>query len=251
MDTFILTDAMLFLSTLSLRRATIVDNIIFVPWEFLSTLSLRRATPGKIRIFNDIFYFYPRSPCGERPIVDNIIFVPWEFLSTLSLRRATTWTRGSRITYVISIHALLAESDHQAWSGNQKPADFYPRSPCGERPRQVKQTYRAKLYFYPRSPCGERLVILRKKSTPSQFLSTLSLRRATVSQIVAIDKWGNFYPRSPCGERRPLIFNVQPRKTISIHALLAESDADRDVDWVRVYVFLSTLSLRRATLTMG
>ena len=56
-----------------------------------------------------------------------------KFLSTLSLRRATptsgilgfyplisihallaesdTWTRGSRITYVISIHALLAESD--------------------------------------------------------------------------------------------------------------------------------------------
>ena len=33
------------------------------------------------------------------------------FLSTLSLRRATTWARGSRVTYVISIHALLAESD--------------------------------------------------------------------------------------------------------------------------------------------
>ena len=34
-----------------------------------------------------------------------------KFLSTLSLRRATTWARGSRVTYVISIHALLAESD--------------------------------------------------------------------------------------------------------------------------------------------
>ena len=38
--------------------------------------------------------------------------IPISFLSTLSLRRATTWARGSRVTYVISIHALLAESDH-------------------------------------------------------------------------------------------------------------------------------------------
>ena len=36
------------------------------------------------------------------------------FLSTLSLRRATTWHSGSRMTYVISIHALLAESDSKS-----------------------------------------------------------------------------------------------------------------------------------------
>lgn len=34
--------------------------------------------------------------------------------SMLSLRRATTWARGSRVTYVISIHALLAESDSKS-----------------------------------------------------------------------------------------------------------------------------------------
>ena len=36
-------------------------------------------------------YFYPRSPCGERPPVRDII--QWEgiFLSTLSLRRATVF----------------------------------------------------------------------------------------------------------------------------------------------------------------
>ena len=34
----------------------------------------------------------------------------------------------------ISIHALLAESDIScAWSAS-KLGDFYPRSPCGERP---------------------------------------------------------------------------------------------------------------------
>ena len=33
----------------------------------------------------------------------------------------------------ISIHALLAESDRPAPRGRRGHADFYPRSPCGER----------------------------------------------------------------------------------------------------------------------
>ena len=34
---------------------------------------------------------------------------------------------------VISIHALLAESDLEAFEGTNLTANFYPRSPCGER----------------------------------------------------------------------------------------------------------------------
>ena len=34
----------------------------------------------------------------------------------------------------ISIHALLAESDANNQPGQRKQHDFYPRSPCGERP---------------------------------------------------------------------------------------------------------------------
>ena len=56
-----------------------------------------------------------------------------KFLSTLSLRRATTWARGSRVTYVISIHALLAESDKMEKRKLKTSHYFYPRSPCGER----------------------------------------------------------------------------------------------------------------------
>ena len=149
----------LFLSTLSLRRATVMDNIIFMPREFLSTLSLRRATTALAVLLMCNLYFYPRSPCGERlpqyhildatsgisihallaesDVVDTLILAnamlflstlslrratPTTrrhdknniFLSTLSLRRATTWARGSRVTYVISIHALLAESDSKS-----------------------------------------------------------------------------------------------------------------------------------------
>ena len=55
--------------------------------------------------------FYPRSPCGERRsgrLNSSAIRI---FLSTLSLRRATETYVIMEATKVISIHALLAESD--------------------------------------------------------------------------------------------------------------------------------------------
>ena len=127
---------LVFLSTLSLRRATSCGNSETQSDPvFLSTLSLRRATgnsssmwcsveisihallaesdrrPG---LFFQVFsYFYPRSPCGERPLggrapqppqdfyprspcgerpwcISRSTPVQAAFLSTLSLRRATT-----------------------------------------------------------------------------------------------------------------------------------------------------------------
>ena len=101
----------------------------------------------------------------------------------------------------ISIHALLAESDRCNQTIVRKTNDFYPRSPCGERrPRATVHTWR------------------------KVFLSTLSLRRATrVSQRNKF-RHSHFYPRSPCGERRVHYDNYNLHCTISIHALLAESD---------------------------
>ena len=103
------------------------------------------------------------------------------------------------------------------------------------------------MHFYPRSPCGE--------------------RPETVT-ITTVDH--NFYPRSPCGERHHYGWSWYDDFTISIHALLAESDpeapvlealskdisihallAESDVSLARYHavgvLFLSTLSLRRAT----
>ena len=37
----------------------------------------------------------------------------------------------------------------------------------------------------------------------------------------------HFYPRSPCGERRDVIAEMTEAQSISIHALLAESDQCR------------------------
>ena len=146
-----------FLSTLSLRRATSSPNtdiiildisihallaesdLIFTARHpairvFLSTLSLRRATKAATMSALTILYFYPRSPCGERH-----------------------WAKALfRYLGIISIHALLAESDGTL-------------------------TWRTglHLYFYPRSPCGERLGGAREEFKEKIFLSTLSLRRAT------------------------------------------------------------------------
>ena len=101
------------------------------------------------------------------------------------------------------------------------------------------------------------------------FLSTLSLRRATLKALYMILSLKNFYPRSPCGERQgDVVYNWLPY-AISIHALLAESDkyhpsvipaqanfyprspcGERQSALRRcssVLLFLSTLSLRRAT----
>ena len=106
-------DGMLFLSTLSLRRATSAaargstsfsisihallaesDGQTFACWYikeiFLSTLSLRRATPWTRLPKTGICDFYPRSPCGERQDQNCASSSGPLFLSTLSLRRATT-----------------------------------------------------------------------------------------------------------------------------------------------------------------
>ncbi len=127
------------------------------------------------------FNFYPRSPCGERQIQN----------------------AGASLNILISIHALLAESDVS--------------------PIDVPQYH-----------------IL--------FLSTLSLRRATVVSVQIGGDVRHFYPRSPCGERPPPYNLMIHHAKISIHALLAESDMLSMAVILILRVFLSTLSLRRATV---
>ena len=78
--------------------------------------------------------------------------------------------------------------------------------------------------FYPRSPCGER-------------------RRVVFFFLM----YHYFYPRSPCGERHLDAWKPLNVCGISIHALLAESDTRTKMNTVVAPIFLSTLSLRRAT----
>ena len=124
-----------------------------------------------------------------------------KFLSTLSLRRATTdyWTPVFTLQFLSTLslrRATVRKCSH--WHPDH---DFYPRSPCGERPHALSVT-----------------------GSESQFLSTLSLRRATNSSMNLVTGTTNFYPRSPCGERLSKNAAIGKPTLISIHALLAESD---------------------------
>ena len=219
------TSSLLFLSTLSLRRATarknskcrcqpisihalLAESDRFYPLKtiviltFLSTLSLRRATWLLCCMIHPHFYFYPRSPCGER--------LPYIYILVN--------------TFLISIHALLAESDNTRGCKKMELNNFYPRSPCGERPREttsIKPIFGISIHALLAESDGGFGV----GSWPRViFLSTLSLRRATPLRQLQSALRGDFYPRSPCGERPSKSRQTLCCIPISIHALLAESD---------------------------
>ena len=168
------------------------------------------------------------------------------FLSTLSLRRATySRTKGGKVK-IISIHALLAESDATRRSLPRVWRNFYPRSPCGERRSCRCGKDQLKLFLSTLS-LRRATNCLSWTNQPLKFLSTLSLRRAT-DTIVDQDKAISISIHALLAESDRV--ERQQRglhNRISIHALLAESDAVKCFKLRRLNVFLSTLSLRRAT----
>ena len=148
-----------------------------------------------------------------------------QFLSTLSLRRATSTTYREIFDSILFLSTLsLRRATAICMMLRLRLSDFYPRSPCGERRIPDGQNAAGTPYFYPRSPCGERQSSGQTLDLMAGFLSTLSLRRATMRHRL-IELWKlNFYPRSPCGERQAGTHAQWPTQQISIHALLAESD---------------------------
>ena len=173
-------------------------------------------------------YFYPRSPCGER-----------RGLPAIKCPKTT-----------ISIHALLAESDITI-DGHTLPITSF-----------LSTLSLRRATFEPGHHIGGRIISIHALLAESDgcytlhcsrrriFLSTLSLRRAT--PVVAVSSLTvYFYPRSPCGERQKLILQFLSLLRISIHALLAESDSIDNSEISDNLTFLSTLSLRRATLDFG
>ena len=145
------------------------------------------------------------------------------FLSTLSLRRATTWARGSRVTYIVSIHALLAESDFRKSCKGISYFMFLSTLSLRRATTDGLFFLRRRNRFYPPSPCGQRPMIPSLGVIPISFLSTPSLRRATLSGVLCglIIKF-----LSTLSLRRATVIRraVRSYYQVSIHALLAESD---------------------------
>ena len=125
---------------------------------------------------------------------------------------------------MISIHALLAESDEIVLNVSPSLVNFYPRSPCGERlAGDALADLRKWISIHALLAESDAHRPAKARAT-ARFLSTLSLRRATVLRKVPILGIKYFYPRSPCGERPASQTNLPGKISISIHALLAESD---------------------------
>ncbi len=130
-------------------------------------------------------YFNPRSPCGERPEKPCVIVIQDDFNPRSPCGERLTGPQGLLFAHphfnprspcgerrgligkateltLISIHALLAESDLLHSHGDGIKLDFNPRSPCGERP-----------------------MVFRCSMGRASFQSTLSLRRATMELCLA------------------------------------------------------------------
>ena len=125
-------------------------------------------------------HFYPRSPCGERPPAGKVR--PWASHISIHALLAESdglLTHNGHPQY-ISIHALLAESDNRGWCNTMAARRISIHALLAESDRHWQMGH----------------------SLTRQFLSTLSLRRATFAALYDILK---LFP-------------------ISIHALLAESD---------------------------
>ena len=189
--------------------------------------------------------FYPRSPCGERPKSAKATAFPLSFLSTLSLRRATVKISKNfmhRKDFYPRSPCGERLFSRGVCRNNQH---FYPRSPCGER-RWSRIFLHPKSYFYPRSPCGERPAQKCYHGSPAADFyprSPCGERPSILHKILA--DW-DFYPRSPCGERHerngllPVGHYFYPRSPCGERPVVSCTSC-------LPLVFLSTLSLRRAT----
>ena len=214
-----------FLSTLSLRRATcrlglglvcrpISIHALLAESDqkgqannkdshlFLSTLSLRRATQLPTPEPPRVIHFYPRSPCGERLCCRRCNGQSISDFYPRSPCGERPWAVFLSCNYpLISIHALLAESDTVMNNIIFMPREFLSTLSLRRATWVWMGGLNCNGYFYPRSPCGERPIIQKITVLTVAFLSTLSLRRATSAPRITPAASRNFYPRSPCGER--------------------------------------------------
>ena len=168
--------------------------------KFLSTLSLRRATSASDITCAFGKDFYPRSPCGERQDNGACATDPKGISIHALLAESDHTPRSASPWQVISIHALLAESDEQ-WHHDDLRCDISIHALLAESDDMSSA--------YPAVQC------------------------ISIHALLA---------ESDRTRHRQNVWSI-----ISIHALLAESDKAMYTIWVCMSRFLSTLSLRRAT----
>ena len=238
-----------FLSTLSLRRATFRYTVSFSAGRISIHALLAESDCPLFFSCWLLAYFYPRSPCGERPVSVGLLMFNLYFYP-----RSPCGERRFRTTF--HLHCFI---------------NFYPRSPCGERLCVRCFGRFGPADFYPRSPCGERRVtvlgiqhrvgisihalLAESDSVCSSSVctsSTISIHALLAESdhdwppVRDIIQWISIH--ALLAESDNINSSVNTADQISIHALLAESDFTTTITIYIVSRFLSTLSLRRATV---
>ena len=258
-----------FLSTLSLRRATPKNTPPHTPKAAISihallaesdaapqqengqaaTISihalLAESDPAGAGCPAQIQHFYPRSPCGERLGTLRTVSVRKIFLSTLSLRRATHYDNYNLHCVEISIHALLAESDCVSWTAPSLLLRFLStlslrRATTPDIPKEQKQNISIHALL------AESDVKLFRQNYDC-FISIHALLAESDKIIPGAQRQPPISIHALLAESDTSLVVIGTNCIISIHALLAESDVINNVINGINKIFLSTLSLRRAT----
>ena len=147
----------------------------------------------------------------------------------------------------ISIHALLAESDGKLTSASGLAVVFLSTLSLRRATPRRRRCTAFRTYFYPRSPCGERLC----GACGSGANRGISIHALLAESDRIVCQWTPhraisihaLLAESDISRGR----GRGHRQGISIHALLAESDNRKSPHNAGGGLFLSTLSLRRAT----
>ena len=263
--------AMQFQSTLPARGAT--EHDLSVPClrrQFQSTLPARGATPrlsarhdlpgfqstlpargatlvGKEELYHRL-NFNPRSPHGERqpPAATSRRRTEISIHAPRTGSDGCPWTRHFRQR--ISIHAPRTGSDVISRSFlSVLQVDFNPRSPHGERQKNLSKGHCVMRHFNPRSPHGERRKPVEQEFLNLLFQSTLPARGATGCGGKSRGDHRDFNPRSPHGERRRTASQSRQPPAISIHAPRTGSDSRAASRRQSRQQFQSTLPARGAT----
>ena len=196
--------------------------------------------------FRSVKNFYPRPPRGGRPPAVARGY-PSAKISIHALREEGDVGGDPALgLFGISIHALREEGDDVGVDDVVHIARFLS-TPSARRATRASSTATSTCsYFYPRPPRGGRLSPSCVYALHWKFLSTPSARRATkaiddytMQLIISIHAL-----REEGDRRRP---HQRPAGGISIHALREEGDPIVFRLYLKLEVFLSTPSARRAT----
>ena len=107
-----------------------------------------------------------------------------------------------QINVHISIHAPRVGSDLRPPTCRKAPANFNPRSPCGERPGCFGQSLVESNISIHAPRVGSDHIAFSNTGVRTKFQSTLPVWGATFLRRLPNRCHKHINPRSPCGERR-------------------------------------------------